>query len=316
MPTVWTSGGRRCCAPIFWTARTLSAFWRNAARARICLKTNRLARLDTYLCDVKDLQIRDGLHVFGRIPEAGRRTMLLSALQKNVPPALAADLEARLDGCARSERQALLDTLDGRFVEPGPAGAPTRGRGDVLPTGRNMFTIDRARCRLIPPWFFARRTADELVRRHLQEKGDWPRSLMIDLWGSATMRTGGEDLALALVLVGAEPVWSVGSTRVTGFEILPVAMLGRPRVDVTLRISGLFRDAFEARSPCSTRWCGRSAGGRNRARTPARGYRRKSRRRGFPQGYGPHLRSRARRIRRGRVGADRNRRLVRARRSG
>ena len=207
---------------------------------------DRLARLDTYLCDVKDLQIRDGLHVFGRIPSAGRRAALLDALRSSAPATLAADLEARLDACAGSERQALLDALDGRFVEPGPAGAPTRGRADVLPTGRNMFTIDPRGVPTHSAMVLARRTADELLRRHLQEIGDWPRSLMIDLWGSATMRTGGEDLALALVLVGAEPVWSEGSSRVTGFEIVPVDRLGRPRVDVTLRISGLFRDAFEA----------------------------------------------------------------------
>ena len=207
---------------------------------------DRLAQLDTYLCDVKDLQIRDGLHVFGRIPSAGRRAALLEALQRNAPEALAADLEVRLDACAASERRALLDALDGRFVEPGPAGAPTRGRGDVLPTGRNMFTIDTRSVPTHSAMVLARRTGDELIRRHLQEKGDWPRSLMIDLWGSATMRTGGEALGLALVLVGAEPVWNEGSSRVTGFEIVPVDRLGRPRVDVTLRISGLFRDAFEA----------------------------------------------------------------------
>ena len=207
---------------------------------------DRLARLDTYLCDVKDLQIRDGLHVFGRIPAACRRSALLSALRRTTPEALSADLEARLDACAGSERQALLDTLDGRFVEPGPSGAPTRGRGDVLPTGRNMFTIDPRGVPTHSAMVLATRTADELIRRHLQEKGDWPRSLLIDLWGSATMRTGGEDLGLALVLVGAEPVWSEGSSRVTGFEIVPLDRLGRPRVDVTLRISGLFRDAFEA----------------------------------------------------------------------
>ncbi len=206
---------------------------------------DRLARLDAYLCDVKDLQIRDGLHVFGRVPAAGRRGELLSSLKRHAPASGAADLETRLDACAASERQALLDALDGRFVAPGPSGAPTRGRGDVLPTGRNMFTVDP---RAIPShgaMALARRTADELIRRHLQEKGEWPRALMIDLWGSATMRTGGEDLALALVLVGAEPVWSEGAGRVTGFEIVPADRLGRPRVDVTLRVSGLFRDAFE-----------------------------------------------------------------------
>ena len=206
---------------------------------------DRLARLDTYLCDVKDLQIRDGLHVFGRVPAAGRRTALLSSLRRHTPESRHAGLEARLDACASSERQALLDALDGRFVAPGPAGAPTRGRGDVLPTGRNMFTVDPRAIPTHGAMALARRTADELIRRHLQEKGEWPRALMIDLWGSATMRTGGEDLALALVLVGAEPVWSEGAGRLTGFEIVPADRLGRPRVDVTLRVSGLFRDAFE-----------------------------------------------------------------------
>ena len=207
---------------------------------------DRLARLDTYLCDVKDLQIRDGLHVYGRVPAAERRTALLSALHRHAPEARQAGLEARLDACAAAERRALLNALDGRFVEPGPSGAPTRGRGDVLPTGRNMFTVDPRAVPTHSAMVLARRTADELIRRHLQEKGEWPRALMIDLWGSATMRTGGEDLALALVLVGAEPVWNEGAGRVTGFEIVPADRLGRPRVDVTLRVSGLFRDAFEA----------------------------------------------------------------------
>ncbi len=207
---------------------------------------DRLARLDTYLCDVKDLQIRDGLHVFGRIPAADRRAALVSALRRNAPEGREADLEARLDACAASERRALLDALDGKRVAPGPAGAPTRGRGDVLPTGRNMFTVDPRAVPTRSAMALAGRAAEELIRRHLQEEGDWPRSLMIDLWGSAAMRTGGEDLALALALVGAEPVWSADSNRVTGFEIVPADRLGRPRVDVTLRVSGLFRDAFEA----------------------------------------------------------------------
>ena len=92
----------------------------------------------------------------------------------------------------------------------------------------------------------AQKAAEELLRRHLQDHGDWPRTLVLDLWGSATMRTGGEDLALALILMGARPVWDHESARVSGVEILPLAVLDRPRVDVTLRVSGLFRDAFEA----------------------------------------------------------------------
>ena len=207
---------------------------------------DRLARLDAYLCDVKDLQIRDGLHVFGRFPGAERRAALLDALKNSTGGIAPALLQERLDQCAAAERRSLLTALDGRFVEPGPSGAPTRGRSDVLPTGRNMFTIDPRAVPTHSAMVLAQRAADELMRRHLQEHGEWPRALMIDLWGSATMRTGGEDLALALVLVGAKPVWHDGSSRVTGFDIIPADQLAWPRVDVTLRISGLFRDAFEA----------------------------------------------------------------------
>jgi len=203
-----------------------------------------LARLDAYLCDVKDLQVRDGLHVYGRLP--ARRERMTAALQRSCPALDPADLAARLDASAEAERRALLAALDGRFVPPGPAGAPTRGRADVLPTGRNLATVDP---RMVPTrsaLALAEAAAAELLRRHLQDHGEWPRALMIDVWGSASMRTGGEDLALALTLMGARPVWDDGSGRVSGFEVLPIALLDRPRVDVTLRISGLFRDAFES----------------------------------------------------------------------
>ncbi len=205
-----------------------------------------LARLDAYLCDVKDLQIRDGLHVFGRAPTPERREMLLDALLRASPGVAAERLGATLDCSAPAERAALLAALDGRMVAPGPAGAPTRGRADVLPTGRNLFTIDPRAVPNRSALILAERAATELLRRHLQDQGEYPRSLVIDLWGSATMRTGGEDFALALVLMGARPVWDEGSARVSGIEILPLALLDRPRIDVTLRISGLFRDAFEA----------------------------------------------------------------------
>jgi cobaltochelatase CobN len=205
-----------------------------------------LARLDAYLCDVKELQIRDGLHVFGRPPSPTRRALLLDALQAANPAVGEAVLAARLDASPAAETAALLAALDGRFVPPGPAGAPTRGRADVLPTGRNLCTIDPRGVPTRAAMTLAERSAAELLRRHLQDHGDWPRSLVIDLWGSATMRTGGEDFALALVLLGARPLWDDGSNRVAGIEILPLALLDRPRIDVTLRISGLFRDAFEA----------------------------------------------------------------------
>ncbi|WP_137803640.1 cobaltochelatase subunit CobN [Caulobacter sp. 3R27C2-B] len=205
-----------------------------------------LARLDAYLCDVKDLQIRDGLHVFGQPPSPERREALLEALQRSTPGTAEAELGRKLDACAGAEREALLAALDGRFVPPGPAGAPTRGRADVLPTGRNLYAVDPRAVPTRSAMVLAEKAAEELLRRHLQDHGDWPRSLMLDLWGSATMRTGGEDLALAFILMGAKPVWDHESARVSGVEILPLAVLDRPRVDVTLRVSGLFRDAFEA----------------------------------------------------------------------
>ncbi len=183
-----------------------------------------LARLDAYLCDVKDLQVRDGLHVYGCAPAQAEGV----------------DLEPS----AASERRALLAALDGRHVEPGPAGAPSRGRGDVLPTGRNLSTVDPRAVPTRAATTLAAGAAEALLRRHVSEHGEYPRSLVLDLWGSATVRTGGEDLAIAFHLLGARPVWDDGSARVSGFEILPIAVLDRPRVDVTLRISGLFRDAF------------------------------------------------------------------------
>ncbi len=197
-----------------------------------------LARLDAYLCDCKDMQIRDGLHVFGKAPSAEARLKLLACLPDGSDMAL--------DASAPSEMAALLAALDGRFVQPGPAGAPTRGRADVLPTGRNLFTIDPRAVPTRAAMVLAARAAEDLLRRHVQDFGDWPRRLVIDVWGSTTMRTGGEALGLALTLIGAAPVWDDASGRVSGVEVVPLALLDRPRVDVTLRISGLFRDAFPA----------------------------------------------------------------------
>ncbi len=204
-----------------------------------------LARLDAYLCDVKDLQIREGLHVFGRAPSTEAWAILLEALCKAAPEADPAMLQRALDASPGAERESLLAALDGRFVSPGPAGAPSRGRPDVLPTGRNLFAIDPRAVPTRAATTLGRKAADALLQRHLQDHGDWPHRLVLDLWGGPTLRTGGEDLAMALILMGVEPVWDQGSNRVTGVEVTPLATLGRPRVDVTLRISGLFRDAFE-----------------------------------------------------------------------
>jgi cobaltochelatase CobN len=138
----------------------------------------------------------------------------------------------------------LLAALDGRFVPPGPAGAPDRGRIDVLPTGRNLYSIDPRAVPTPTAWEIGQRTAEALLTRYAQDNGDWPKRIVLDIWGSASMRTGGDDLAQAFALLGVRPRWDSGSSRVAGFDILPLAVLNRPRVDVTLRISGLFRDVF------------------------------------------------------------------------
>jgi cobaltochelatase CobN len=202
-----------------------------------------LQGLDAWLCDLKEMRIGDGLHVFGQAPGPERLAATAAAIAgaAGSDPAM---LAARITACADAERAALLAGLDGRFVAPGPAGAPSRGRVDVLPTGRNLTSVDPRSVPTRTAWEIGRRTAEEVVTRYAQDHGDWPRSIVIDLWGSATMRTGGDDLAQAMALLGVRPVWDAASSRVSGFEILPPASFGRPRVDVTLRISGLFRDIF------------------------------------------------------------------------
>ncbi|HEY9896741.1 MAG TPA: cobaltochelatase subunit CobN, partial [Candidatus Sericytochromatia bacterium] len=138
----------------------------------------------------------------------------------------------------------LLRGLDGHYIPSGASGAPTRGRPEVLPTGRNFYSVD---IRAIPTetaWDIGRKAAETLVERYTQEHGEYPKTLGLSIWGTSTMRTGGDDLAEALALLGVKPVWDGVSRRVIDFEILPLSFLGRPRVDVTLRISGFFRDAF------------------------------------------------------------------------
>ncbi len=202
-----------------------------------------LGRLDAFLCDLKDMRIADGLHVFGQSPTGALR----DATAACIAPFEAHDqASALLDLCGPGERKTLLAALDARFVPPGPGGAPARGRLDVLPTGRNLYGADP---RAVPTRTAAeigRRAALELVTRYAQDHGEWPRRIILDLWASATMRTGGDDLAQALALLGVRPLWDSASVRVNGFEILPRARLEHPRVDVTLRISGLFRDLFPA----------------------------------------------------------------------
>ncbi|MGR3321883.1 MAG: cobaltochelatase subunit CobN [Pseudooceanicola sp.] len=287
-----------------------------------------LARLDAFLCELKEAQIRDGLHVFGTSPEGRLRRDLLIALTRiprgdgrggdaSLPRALTADLGLRvdpldcdmaaawdgprpealaavsddtwrsngdtverlellaaalldagpdaqppghasravldairdhvapaLDGCGPAEMSGLLTALAGRFVAPAPSGAPTRGRLDTLPTGRNFFSVDSRAVPTPTAWALGWKSANLLIEKHLQTEGDWPRTLLLTAWGTANMRTGGDDIAQALALMGVKPPWDSANRRVTGFEILPLSVLDRPRVDVTLRISGFFRDAF------------------------------------------------------------------------
>jgi cobaltochelatase CobN len=290
-----------------------------------------LGKLDNYLCELKEMQIRDGLHIFGRSPEGDLLTGLLVALTRlprgdgqgenaSLIRAMAADLGCdgfdpldcemaaawtgprptalesygdgpwrssgdtveRLEGlaadlvagrrrgepgwerttavlgavggevrpaveaCGPAEIAAVLTALDGRFVTPGPSGAPTRGRVDVLPTGRNFYSLDSRTVPTPAAWQLGWMSAARLIEHYRQQNGAWPRRMALSAWGTSNMRTGGDDIAQGLALMGVQPTWETASRRVIGFEILPADVLGRPRVDVTLRVSGFFRDAFPA----------------------------------------------------------------------
>ncbi|MEJ8474367.1 cobaltochelatase subunit CobN [Roseibium algae] len=291
-------------------------------------EATRLARLDAHLCDLKELQIRDGLHILGESPMGNLLTDLLVALvrvprgkettqqslqwaiaddlkfagfdpldcdfsarwtgekpevlaslcddpwrsngdtveriellaQKLVAGELAAEpdwvgthavladiaanLRPAVAGSGLAETRAVLTALSGGFVAPGPSGAPTRGRPDVLPTGRNFYSVDVRAVPTETAWRLGQQSAALVAERYFQEEGEWPTSLVLTCWGTANMRTGGDDIAQALALIGVRPVWEKGSGRVTGFDVLSLAELQRPRIDVTLRISGFFRDAF------------------------------------------------------------------------
>ncbi len=211
-----------------------------------------VSKLDAQLCDIKGLSVRDRLHVFGRAPDRQARHDLAEAIvgaMSHRDDAATSNVEAVGDvigDCGKFERAALLAALDGRRVAPGPSGAPSRGRPDVLPTGRNLTVTDPRAIPTRTAAVIGARAADEVVRRYLQDHGEYPRRLVLDLWASPTLRTGGDDFAQALSYLGARPIWDTRSNRVTGVEVLPSARLDRPRIDVTLRISGLFRDLFEA----------------------------------------------------------------------
>ncbi|MEM8854109.1 MAG: cobaltochelatase subunit CobN, partial [Pseudomonadota bacterium] len=279
-----------------------------------------VAALDAHLCDLKELQIRDGLHILGESPAGEQRRDTLASILRaprgtapedaSILRAVAADfgcdfdpldadlaapwdgprptaldgmsapwrtagdtverlqafvtallegtakpgpkaravLEAAeaigtsLDASGAREIAAAMGGLRGTFTPPGPSGAPTRGRPDVLPTGRNFFAVDIRGIPTPTAWQIGAAAAERVVDRYVMEEGEWPRAIVLTCWGTANMRTGGDDIAQALALIGAEPVWD--GARLTGFSERTLGAMGRPRVDVTLRVSGFFRDAF------------------------------------------------------------------------
>jgi cobaltochelatase CobN len=153
------------------------------------------------------------------------------------------ELVPRLAGTT-AEITNVLRALEGRFVEPGPSGSPTRGLISVLPTGRNFYSVDPKSIPTRNAFDVGTALADSLLERHRADTGAWPDSVGLTVWGTSAMRTQGDDIGEVLALLGVRPTWDDASRRVTGIEVVPLRELGRPRIDVVLRISGFFRDAF------------------------------------------------------------------------
>ena len=267
-----------------------------------------LLHVDGWLCEIKDVQIRDGLHVLGQAPTGEPELDLVLAIlrarqlfggDQTVPGlrqalglsedgtddraavdeaetnarALVAELQRagwdpaaaekltdnrdvaeilrfaatevvpRLSGTA-GEIDQILRALDGRFIAAGPSGSPLRGLVNVLPTGRNFYSVDPKAVPSRLAWETGSAMADSLLARYRKDHGRWPRSVGLSVWGTSAMRTAGDDIAEVLALLGVRPVWDDASRRVVNLEPMALAELGRPRIDVTVRISGFFRDAF------------------------------------------------------------------------
>ncbi len=267
-----------------------------------------LLHVDGWLCEIKDVQIRDGLHILGSAPAGeseldlvlailrarqlfgGEQTVpglrqalglredghddraavdsaeqqareLVAALQNNswdagVVDSLTdnADVAAilqfaadevvpRLAGTAEEIDQ-VLRALDGRFIAAGPSGSPLRGLVNVLPTGRNFYSVDPKAVPSRLAWETGQAMADSLLQRYRDDHGRWPESVGLSVWGTSAMRTAGDDIAEVFALLGVRPIWDDASRRVVDLEPMTLAELGRPRIDVTVRISGFFRDAF------------------------------------------------------------------------
>ncbi len=177
--------------------------------------------------------------LFAPTPDLFTPNSLLSAVLNWISTKLIPALQQ-----TKQEISNLLRGLDGKYVQSGASGAPTRGRPEVLPTGKNFYSVDIRALPTETAWDIGRKAAETLIECYTQENGEYPKTLALSVWGTATMRTGGDDIAEALALLGVQPVWDGAARRVVDFEILPLSIVGRPRVDVTLRISGFFRDAF------------------------------------------------------------------------
>uniref|UniRef100_E1TH12 Cobaltochelatase subunit CobN n=2 Tax=Pseudomonadota TaxID=1224 RepID=E1TH12_BURSG len=212
--------------------RVSDAPWRHCGDTRERLELL-AAQMLLAMCGEHDSASSTLAEAQARLPQAQR---VLERLRDDVLP--------RLDACGTQEMLQLKRGLEGRFVPPGPSGSPSRGRPDVLPTGRNFYSVDTRAIPTQAAWSLGLKSAQLLIERHLQEHGDYPRAIGLSVWGTATMRTGGDDIAQAMALLGVRPKWAPGSHRVTDFEIMPIEAFDRPRIDVTLRVSGFFRDAF------------------------------------------------------------------------
>jgi cobaltochelatase CobN len=205
--------------------------------------------IDGYLCEIKDIQIKDGLHILGTPPVGDRLLGLVTAMlgtergEDAMADPRAAGFAEKI-GQSTRELDAIIAALNGHFIEAGPSGAPTRGRADVLPTGRNFYGSDPRALPTELSWEVGVRLADALLEKYQLETGALPKMVGLIAWGSAAIRTGGDDVAEIFALLGVRPVWNKASKRVTGVEVIPLTELGRPRIDVTVRISGFFRDAF------------------------------------------------------------------------
>ncbi len=171
---------------------------------------------------------------------------VLGAQHKDVAAALRFACQEVVPRLARTgdEITAILHALDGGYVPAGPSGSPLRGLINVLPTGRNFYSVDPKAIPSRMAYQTGQAMAESLLQRHLDEAGEYPQSVGLSVWGTSAMRTSGDDIAEVLALLGVMPVWDDASRRVVGLEAIELGELGRPRIDVTVRISGFFRDAF------------------------------------------------------------------------